>query len=128
MLVPVYHTRCLSPLLEPSFVQFFFQSPQALVAVAQIGHIRLPLRFLLLLLVQTPDPGQIVSRLLVIFTPSPIDESLHHTLVEANCFIRIRLLCSLGHLRLIVARSPLGAVSISVERCPRRAFHLCQGG
>src|SRR5712692_1061441 len=113
--------------LQLSFVQFFFQVSQALVAVTQGGHIRMPLRFPLLLLVQPSDPGQVASRLLVIFTPSPIDESLDNDLVQANRFIRIRLLRGFCHLRLIVARSPFSGVSISVERCPLSTLHLCQG-
>src|SRR6266567_1846400 len=67
----------LSALLHRSFVQFFFQSSQALVAVTQVGNKRLPLRFLLLFLIHPSDPGQVASSLLVIFTPSTIDESLH---------------------------------------------------
>src|SRR6266487_4547061 len=85
-------------LLHRSFVQFFFQGSQALVAISQIGNICMPLWFLPLFLGQLSDPGQVASRLLVIFTSAPIDEFLYHTLIQSNRFPGIIFLGSFCYL------------------------------
>src|SRR5712692_1085693 len=108
--------------LHRSFVQFFFQSSQALVAVTQVGNKRVPLRFLPLFLVQPSDSGQIASRLLVIFTTSPIDESLDNTLVQANRFIRfISLLSYQSHCTFTCRAS----WQLEDEFSPGMYFHCC---
>src|SRR6266566_7790395 len=78
--------------LHRSFVQFFFQGSQALVAVAQGGNISIPLHFLPLLLIQHSDAHHVAYRLLVIFASAPVNEFLYHTLIQSTRFSGILFL------------------------------------
>src|SRR6266404_933573 len=88
--------------LHRSFVQFFFQCSQALVAVTQVGNIRLPLWFLPLLLIQHSDAHHVAYRLLVIFASAPVNELLYHTLIQSNRFSGIIFLGSFCYLNAVI--------------------------
>src|SRR6266851_1804351 len=93
--------RFSTPLYR-SFVQFFFQGSQALVAVTQVGNKRMPLRFLPLLLIQRSDAHHVAYRLLVIFTSTPVYEFLYHTLIQSNRFPGILFLGSFCYLNPVI--------------------------
>src|SRR5258706_4151229 len=91
--------------LHRSFVQFFFQGSQALVAVTQVGNKRMPLRFLPLLLIQHSDTHDVAYRLLVIFASAPINELLCHTLIQPNRFPGIIFFGSFCYLNPVITLS-----------------------